>query len=65
MPSERLLLVQQYQKALHNNSIRHAMGLFCVPEHAGIRGKKIADEGGSVLGLFGPKPALGVSRRDI
>ena len=44
------------------------MGLFWVPGHAGVRGNGIADElarGDTDLGLFGPAPALGVSRRDI
>jgi len=56
------------QKALNNNSTRHAMGLFCFHEHAGVRGNEIADElarGGTLLGFFGPEPTLGVSRRDI
>jgi len=65
---QRLLLDQQCQTALNNISTRHAVGLFCVPEHSRVRGNEIADElarGGSVLGFFGPEPALGASRRDI
>ena len=49
-------------------STLHAVGLYRLPGHAGIRGNEIADElarGGSVLGFLGPEPALGVSRRDI
>ena len=69
MPSELcLLLVQQCQEALNNISTRHAVRLYWVPEHAGLRGNEIADElarGGSVLWFFGPEPALGVSRLDI
>ena len=44
------------------------MGIFWVPGHAGLRGNEITDElamGGSLLGLSGPEPALGVSGRDI
>jgi len=61
-------LVQQYQKALNDISTRHAVGLYWVLGHAGVRGNEIADElakGGSVLGFLGPEPALGVSRQDI
>ena len=69
MPSEQcLLLVQQRKKALNNIATRHAVELFWVPEHAGVRGNEIADElasSGCVLRFFGPEPALGVFRRDI
>jgi len=61
-------LVHQCQKALNDISIRHAMGLFWVPAHAGIRGNEIADRlarGGTALRFLGPDPALGVSRRDL
>jgi len=53
MPSERLLLVQKCQKALNNNSSRHEVGIFWVPEHSGVRGNEIADDlarGGFILG---------------
>jgi len=56
------------QKALNDISTRHAVGLYWVPGHAGVRGNEIADElatGGSVLGFLGPEPAPGVSRQDI
>jgi len=61
-------LVQQCQKSLNDISNRHAVGLYWVPEHVGVRGNEIADElarGGSVLEFLGPEPALGVSRQDI
>ena len=54
-------------KALNDISARHAVGLFWVPGHAGLRGNKIADElarDGSLLRFVGPEPALGVSRQD-
>jgi hypothetical protein len=60
--------VHQCQRALNDISARHALGLFWVPRHAGIRGNEIADgivRGGSALRFFGPEPALGVSRRDL
>jgi len=61
-------LVHQCQKALNDISIRHAVGLFWVPGHAGIRGNEIADglaRGGTTVRFLGPQPALGVSRRDL
>jgi len=61
-------LVHQCQKALNDISIRHAVGLFWVPGHAGIRGNEIADglaRGGTALRFLGPEPALEVSRRDL
>jgi len=36
-------LVLQCQRALNDISIRHGVGLFWVPRHAGIRGNEIAD----------------------
>jgi len=61
-------LVYQCQKVLNDISIQHAMGLFWVLGHAGIRGNKIADglaRDSSALRFLGPKLALGVSRRDL
>ena len=60
--------VHQYQKALNDISTRHAVGLYWVSGHAGIRGNEIANglaRGGSALRFLGPEPALGVSRRDL
>jgi ribonuclease HI len=61
-------LVQQCQKALNNISTRHAVGLYWVPGHAGVRGIEMADElarDSSVLKFVGPELALEVSRQDI
>jgi len=61
-------LVYQCQRALNDISARHAVGLFWVPGHVGIRGNEIADgfaSCGSALSFFGPETALGVSRRDL
>jgi len=55
-------LVHLCQKALNDISIRHAVGLFWVPRHAGIRGNEIADGlawGGIAVWFLGPKPAWG------
>jgi hypothetical protein len=61
-------LVYQCQRALDDISTRHAVGLYWVPGHAGVRGNEIADEltwDGLAMGFLGPYPALGVMRRDI
>jgi hypothetical protein len=58
-------LVQQCQKVLNDISTRHAVGLYWVPGHAGVRGNEIADDlarGSSALKFVGPEPDLGVSR---
>jgi len=49
-------------------SIRHAVGLYWAPEHAGVTGNEIADKlakDGSVQRFVGPEPLLGVSKQDI
>ena len=49
-------------------STRHAMGLYWVPEHAGLWGNEIADRlarGGSVQRFVRPEPFLGVSRQSV
>jgi hypothetical protein len=61
-------LVRQCQKALNDISTWHAVGLYWVPEHAGVRGNEIADRlarDGSVQRFVGPEPFLGVSRQNI
>jgi hypothetical protein len=61
-------LVRQCQQALNDISAQHAVGLFWVPGHAGVRGNEIADElarGGSAQRFVGPEPVLGVSRQNI
>jgi hypothetical protein len=49
-------------------SNRHAVGLFWVPGHAGVRGNEITDKlarSGSGQRFIGPEPFLGVSRQNI
>jgi ribonuclease HI len=61
-------LVKQCQQALNDISAQHAVGLFWVPGHAGVRGNKIADElarGGLAQRFVEPEPVLGVSRQNI
>jgi hypothetical protein len=61
-------LVRQCQQALNDISIRHAVGLYWVPGHAGVRGNEIPDKltrSGSVQRFVGPEPYLGVSRQSI
>jgi hypothetical protein len=55
-------LVHQCQRALNDIFVQHAVGLFWVPGHAGIRGNEIADglaRGSSALRFFRPEPANG------
>jgi len=61
-------LVLQCQNVLNYISTRHAVGLYWVPGHAGIRGNEIANElqiDDSALKFVGPEPALGISRQVI
>jgi ribonuclease HI len=61
-------LVRQCQEALNDISARHAVGLYRVPGHAGVRGNETADRlmrSGSASGFVGPEPALGASKQDL
>jgi len=61
-------VVQQCHKALNDICTRHAVGLYWIAGHAGVRGNEIADElarDSCALKFVGPEPALGVSRQDI
>jgi len=61
-------LVRQCQQALNDISTRHAVRLYWVPGHAGVRGNEIADKlarSGSGQWFIGPEPFLGVSRQNI
>jgi hypothetical protein len=61
-------LVQQCQKALNYISTWHAVGLYWVPGHAGVRENEITEKlarDGSALKFVGPEPALGVCGQDI
>jgi ribonuclease HI len=61
-------IVQQCRKVLNDISTRHAVGLYWVPGHAGVRGNEITNElarDGSALKIVGSEPALGVSRQEI
>ena len=60
-------LVRQCQQAL-DISVRHAVGLYWIPGHAGVIGNEIANKlarGGSAQQFVGPEPLLGVSRLNI
>jgi hypothetical protein len=61
-------LVRQCQQALNDISARHAMRLYWVPGHAGVRGIETADRlARSCSGqrFIEPEPFLGVSRQNI
>jgi ribonuclease HI len=62
------LLVQQCRKVLNDISAMHALELYWVCGHAGVRGNEITDgltRGGSASGFVGPELAYGVSRQNI
>jgi len=61
-------LVHHCQQALNDISARHAVRLYWIPGHAGVRGNEIADRltrSGSGQQFIGPEPCLGVSRQNI
>jgi hypothetical protein len=61
-------LVRQCQQALNDISARHAVRLYWVHGHAGVRGNETADRlarSGSGQRFIGPEPRLGVSRQNI
>jgi ribonuclease HI len=61
-------LVRPCQEALENISTRHAVQLYWVPGHAGVRGNETADglvRNGSASDFVGLEPALGISRQDF
>jgi ribonuclease HI len=61
-------LVRQCQQALNDISAQHAMRLFWVPGHAGVRGNETADRlarNGSGHQFIGLESFLGVSRQNI
>jgi len=62
------VMVRQWQQALNDISTRHAVGLYWVPGHAGVRGNDIADKlakSGFVQRFVGLESFLGVSRQNI
>ena len=61
-------LICQCQQALNDISAPHAVRLYWVPGHAGVRGNEIADRlarSGSGQRFIVPEPCLGVSRQNI
>jgi ribonuclease HI len=61
-------LVCQCQQALNDISAQHAVRLYWVPGHAGVRGNETADKlarSGFGQRFIWPEPFLGVSRQNI
>jgi len=60
-------LVRQCQQELNDISARHAVRLYWVPGHTGVRGNEIADglaRSSSGQWFIGPEPCFGVSRKN-
>jgi ribonuclease HI len=61
-------LIHQCQEALNDISARHAVGLYWVPGHAGVRGNKTADQlvrNSCASGFVWLELALGLSTQDL
>jgi ribonuclease HI len=61
-------LVHHCQKALNIISALHAVGLYWVSGHAGVRGNELTDglaRCGSASSFVGSEPALGDPRQDL
>jgi hypothetical protein len=61
-------LISVHHGTLNGISTWHAVGLYWIPGHAGVRGNETADglaRSGSASGFVGPEPALGVSKQNL
>jgi hypothetical protein len=61
-------LIRQCQQALNDVSARHAVELYWVPRHVGVRGYEIADKparSGFFQRFVGSEPFMGVSSQNI
>jgi len=68
MPLRIISALSFFGKVLNDICTLHAVGLYWVPGHAGVRGNEIANElarDGCLPKFAGPEPALGGSRQDI
>jgi hypothetical protein len=68
MTSCVLFSLEGCQNTLNDISTQHAVGLYLVPQYAGVRGNETTDKlarDGSVQKFVVPEPFLGVSRQNI
>jgi len=68
MPLRIISALSSFGKVLNDISTLHAVGLYWVPGHDGVRGNEIANEltrDGCLPKFVGPEQALGVSGQDI